>query len=86
MAMLTRQTDLVDHTAHRARGAAVPRAVAALAPGRPPRAAPDAVRARAVNQSRAKPSRSKPAPSRIALIAEQMKKSARTWNAWLHVK
>jgi hypothetical protein len=35
----------------------------------------------------AKPSRVKSAPSRIALIAEQMrKKSARTWNAWLHVK
>ena len=33
-----------------------------------------------------KPGRSKPVPSRIALIAEQMKKSARTWNAWLHVK
>ena len=34
----------------------------------------------------ATPNRVKPAPSRIALIAEQMKKSARTWNAWLHVK
>ena len=34
----------------------------------------------------AKPSRVKSAPSRIALIAEQMKKSARSWNAWLHVK
>ena len=34
----------------------------------------------------AKQSRAKPAPSRIALIAEQMKKSARTWNPWLHVK
>lgn len=33
-----------------------------------------------------KPSKVKAAPSRIALIAEQMKKSARTWNAWLHVK
>ena len=37
----------------------------------------------------AKPSRAKPAPSRIALIAQQMKKmkkSARTWNPWLYVK
>ena len=34
----------------------------------------------------AKQKRVKSAPSRIALIAEQMKKSARAWNAWLHVK
>jgi len=34
----------------------------------------------------AKPIKTKPAPSRIAQIAEQMKKSARTWNPWLHVK
>lgn len=34
----------------------------------------------------AKPSRVKPVPSRIAQVAEQMRKSARTWNAWLHVK
>jgi hypothetical protein len=34
----------------------------------------------------AKPGRVKPVPSRIALVAEQMKKTARTWNAWLHVK
>ena len=27
-----------------------------------------------------------PKPSRIAVIAEQMKKSKRTWNAWLHIK
>ena len=40
----------------------------------------------ALSSSPQKPSRAKPAPSRLALIAEQMKKSARTWNAWLHVK
>ena len=34
----------------------------------------------------AKPSQVKSAPSRMALIAERMKKSARTWNPWLHVK
>ena len=34
----------------------------------------------------AKLPRTKPTPSRMALVAEQMKKSARTWNAWLHVK
>jgi hypothetical protein len=34
----------------------------------------------------AKSGRTKPALSRIALVAEQMKKSARTWNAWLNVK
>ncbi len=33
-----------------------------------------------------KPGKVKRAPSRIAQVAEQMKKSARTWNAWLHVK
>ena len=33
-----------------------------------------------------KPVRYKPVPSRIAQIAERMKKSARTWNAWLNVK
>ena len=40
----------------------------------------------AMSTTPAKPSRTKSAPSRIAQIAEQMKKSARTWNAWLHVK
>jgi hypothetical protein len=40
----------------------------------------------ALSSSPQTPSRVKPAPSRLALIAEQMKKSARTWNAWLHVK
>ncbi len=34
----------------------------------------------------AKPSQVKSAPSRIALIAERLKKSARTWNPWLYVK
>ena len=40
----------------------------------------------AMSTTPSKPSHVKPAPTRIALIAEQMKKSARTWNAWLHVK
>ena len=38
----------------------------------------------------AKPNQVKPAPSRIALIAQKMnekvKKSARTWNPWLYMK
>lgn len=33
-----------------------------------------------------KAAKTKRVPSRIALVAEQMKKSARTWNAWLNVK
>lgn len=40
----------------------------------------------ALPASPVKPKRTKSAPSRLALIAEQMKKSARTWNAWLNVK
>ena len=31
-------------------------------------------------------SRHKPTLSRIALVAEQMKKSVRNWNPWMHVK
>ena len=33
-----------------------------------------------------KPVKTKSAPSRMAQIAQQMKKSARTWNPWLHIK
>jgi hypothetical protein len=40
----------------------------------------------ALSSNLATPSRGKPTPSRIALIAERMKKSARTWNPWMHVK
>ena len=34
----------------------------------------------------AKPSQAEPTPSRIALIAQQMKKSRRIWNPWMHIK